>query len=57
MRHNITIGMARNGVPADLANWADPTQFITKYRRLKREWRGVAVPTGTYNEYAGFKGL
>jgi TRAP-type C4-dicarboxylate transport system substrate-binding protein len=55
--HNITIGMARNGVPADLANWADPTQFITKYRRLKREWRGVAVPTGTYNEYAGFKGL
>ena len=57
MRHNITIGMARNGVPADLTNWADPTQFITKYRRLKREWRGVAVPTGTYNEYAGFKGL
>ncbi len=57
MRHNITIGMARKGVPADLTNWADPTQFITKYRRLKREWRGVAVPTGTYNEYAGFKGL
>ena len=57
MRHNITIGMARKGVPADIANWADPTQFITKYRRLKREWRGVTVPTGTYNEYAGFKGL
>ncbi len=57
MRHNITIGMARNGVPSDLVNWADPTQFINKYRRLKREWLGVAVPTGTYNEYAGFKGL
>ena len=57
MRHNITIGMARNSVQADLKNWADHTQFITKYRRLKREWRGVAVPTGTYNEYAGFKGL
>jgi murein DD-endopeptidase MepM/ murein hydrolase activator NlpD len=57
MRHNIYIGMARSGVPSDLVNWADPTQFITKYRRLKREWRGVAVPTGTYNEYAGFKGL
>ena len=57
MRHNITIGMARSGIPADLTNWADPTQFITKNRRLKREWRGVAVPTGTYKEYANFKGL
>jgi murein DD-endopeptidase MepM/ murein hydrolase activator NlpD len=57
MRHNITIGMARNGIPADLVNWADPTQFINKHRRLNREWRGVALPTGTYQEYAGFKGL
>lgn len=57
MRHNITIGMQRNGVPSDMVNWADPTQFINKYRRLNREWRGVAVPTGTYREYAGFKGL
>jgi murein DD-endopeptidase MepM/ murein hydrolase activator NlpD len=57
MRHNIHIGMGRRGVPSDLANWADPTQFINKYRRLNREWRGVAVPTGTYQEYAGFKGL
>jgi murein DD-endopeptidase MepM/ murein hydrolase activator NlpD len=57
IRHNITIGMARRGVPSDLTNWADPTQFINQYRRLNREWRGVAVPTGTYQEYAGFKGL
>jgi len=57
IRHNITIGMQRNGVPSDMVNWADPTQFINKYRRLNREWRGVAVPTGTYQEYAGFKGL
>lgn len=57
IRHNITIGMRRNGVPSDLANWADPTQFINKYRRLNREWRGVSIPTGTYQEYAGFKGL
>ena len=57
IRHNISIGMQRNNVPSDLANWADPTQFINKYRRLNREWRGVAVPTGTYKEYAGFKGL
>lgn len=57
MRHNIHIGMGRRGVPADLINWADPTQFIKKYRRLNREWRGVAIPTGTYQEYAGFKGL
>jgi murein DD-endopeptidase MepM/ murein hydrolase activator NlpD len=57
MRHNIHIGMDRRGVPSDLANWADPTQFINKYRRLNREWRGVAVPTGTYRVYAGFKGL
>lgn len=57
MRHNIHIGMDRNGVPPDLVNWADPTKFINKYRRLNREWRGVALPTGTYKEYAGFKGL
>lgn len=57
MRHNITIGLARNGVPSDLNHWADPTQFITKYRRLERQWRGVTVPTGTYLPYAGFKGL
>jgi murein DD-endopeptidase MepM/ murein hydrolase activator NlpD len=57
MRHNITIGMARNGVPADMVNWADPTQFINKHRKLNREWRPVAVPTGTYQDYQGFKGL
>ncbi|MBC7980693.1 MAG: M23 family metallopeptidase, partial [Armatimonadetes bacterium] len=57
IRHNITTGMHRNDVPPDEANWADPTRFINKYRRLNREWRPVAVPTGTYKEYAGFKGL
>ncbi len=57
IRHNLSIGMARTGVSADMANWADPTEFITKYRRLNREWRPVVIPTGTYQEYAGFKGL
>jgi murein DD-endopeptidase MepM/ murein hydrolase activator NlpD len=57
IRHNITIGMQRNGVPADLNHWADPTQFINQYRKLNREWRPVAVPTGTYLPYGGFKGL
>ena len=57
IRLNIRIGMQRNSVASDLSNWADPTQFITKYRRLNREWRPVAVPTGTYQEYEGFKGL
>lgn len=57
IRHNISIGMARNGVPADMTNWADPTQFINQYRKLNREWRPVAVPTGTYADYNGVKGL
>lgn len=57
IRHNISIGMHRNAAPSNLANWADPTKFINKYRRLNREWRGVSIPTGTYKEYAGFKGL
>jgi murein DD-endopeptidase MepM/ murein hydrolase activator NlpD len=57
MRHNIHIGMARNGIPADLANWADPTAFITKHRQLNREWRAVPLPTGTYQPYAGYPGL
>jgi murein DD-endopeptidase MepM/ murein hydrolase activator NlpD len=57
IRHNITIGMARNGVPADLVNWADPTDFINKHRQMNREWRPVALPTGTYQPYEGFSGL
>ncbi len=57
MRHDINIGMHRNAAPSTMDHWADPTQFITKYRRLNREWRPVAVPTGTYQEFAGFKGL
>ena len=57
VRHNISIGMGRNSVSADYTNWADPTQFINKYRRLNREFRAVQVPRGTYEEYAGFKGL
>jgi murein DD-endopeptidase MepM/ murein hydrolase activator NlpD len=57
MRHNINIGMNRSGVPSTMDHWADPSQFISKYRRLSREWRTVAVPTGTYKEYGGFKGI
>lgn len=57
MRHDISIGMARNGVPADLNHWADPTAFIMKHRQLNREWRAVPLPTGTYEPYGGFSGL
>ncbi len=57
IRHNIHIGLHRNGVPSDLVNWADPTQFINKYRKLNREWRPVPVPTGTYRDFNGAKGL
>jgi murein DD-endopeptidase MepM/ murein hydrolase activator NlpD len=57
MRHDITIGMHRNAAPSDMVHWADPTQFINAHRRLNREWRPVAVPTGTYRDYNGVKGL
>lgn len=57
VRLNINIGMQRSSAPSDTVNWADPTLFINKYRKLNREWRPVAVPTGTYQEYAGFKGI
>lgn len=57
IRHNITTGMQRNDVPPDHTNWADPTEFINKYRRLNREWGSISVPTGTYKDYDGFKGL
>lgn len=57
MRHDLSIGMARNGVPSDLAHWADPSQFISRHRKLGREWRPVPVPTGTYQAYQGVKGL
>jgi len=57
MRHDITIGMQRNNAPADMTHWADPSAFINQHRSLKHEWRGVAVPTGTYQDYLGCKGL
>jgi len=57
MRHNITLGLHRSGVPSTLEHWADPTQFIQKYRKLNREWRPVTMPIGTYLPYKGFKGL
>jgi len=57
IRHNLKIGMQRNSVSQSLTNWADPTQFIRKYRSLKKEWRKATVPTGTYQVYKGYKGL
>jgi murein DD-endopeptidase MepM/ murein hydrolase activator NlpD len=57
IRHNIRIGLHRDVAPDDMVNWADPTQFISRHRKLNREWRPVAMPTGTYKEYKGFKGL
>lgn len=57
IRHNIKVGMYRTSVSKSYANWADPTAFIKKYRKLKKEWRKQAVPTGTYKVYKGFSGL
>lgn len=57
VRHNLHIGMLRNKVAKTSANWADPTVFINKYRRLNKEWGKQAVPIGTCPEYQGFKGL
>jgi murein DD-endopeptidase MepM/ murein hydrolase activator NlpD len=57
MRHDISIGMHRSSVPATLTHWVDPTQFINAHRRLNREWRPVSVPTGTYKDYNGVRGL
>lgn len=57
IRHNLSIGMHRNKAPSDYANWADPTAFINKYRRLNKEWSKQAVPIGTFPEYGGYRGL
>ena len=57
IRHNLTIGMQRESVAKTLTNWADPTTFIKANRKLKKEWRNASIPTGTYKEYKGFKGL
>jgi len=57
IRHNIHIGLQRGNFAADTHSFADPSEFITQYRRLNHEWRPVAVPIGTYEEYKGFKGL
>ncbi|MEP4078208.1 murein hydrolase activator EnvC family protein [Haloferula sp.] len=57
IRHNLRTGMLRNNVSRDYSNWADPTAFINKYRRLNKEWSRQAVPIGTFPVYKGFKGL
>lgn len=57
IRHNIHIGMLRESVGRNTSNWADPTAFINRYRRLNREWSKQAVPVGTCPDYQGFKGL
>jgi murein DD-endopeptidase MepM/ murein hydrolase activator NlpD len=57
IRHNITIGMIRESVPSTMEHWADPRIFITKYRKLNREWRKQSTPVGTYADYHGLKGL
>jgi murein DD-endopeptidase MepM/ murein hydrolase activator NlpD len=57
IRHNINIGMHRVYYPRTYANWADPSAFIRKYRKLKSESLKVAVPTRTYRAWRGYKGL
>lgn len=57
IRHNLAIGMQRESVARDMTNWADPTAFIKKYRRLNRDWGKASMPLGTYQVYQGFKGL
>jgi murein DD-endopeptidase MepM/ murein hydrolase activator NlpD len=57
IRHNLSIGMQRESVDRNMTNWADPTEFIKKYRRLNRDWGKAAMPLGTYQEYQGFRGL
>jgi len=57
IRHDLTIGMTRTHSNLDFAHWAQPSDFINQHRRLVREWKPVPVPTGTYEEYKGFKGL
>ncbi len=57
IRYNLMIGMFRESVSKSTKNWADPTKFIKAHRRLKKEWRPVVVPTGTYKVYRGHEGL
>ncbi len=57
IRHNLSIGMHRNSVRKSYSNWANPTLFIKKYRKLRKEWRKQAVPTKTYKVYKGYSGL
>lgn len=57
MRHNIYLGLSNPGIPSTLEHWADPSEFISKHRKLNREWRPVAMPIGTYLPYKGVSGL
>ena len=49
--------MFRDSVARNTVNWADPTIFIRANRQLKKELKKVKIPTGTYKDYKGNKGL
>jgi len=57
IRHNLKIGMYRDSVSRSTTNWADPTSFIRKNRTLQSSSKKVNLPTGTFREYKGSKGL
>lgn len=57
IRHNLSIGMQRESVERNTDNWADPSEFIKRYRRLNKEWGKAEMPFGTYQDYHGFKGF
>ena len=57
IRSDLTIGFMRESTVPGTDHWLDPTQFIDQHRKLNHELKPVPVPTGTYQEYKGFKGL
>jgi len=57
IRSDLSIGFMRESTVPGTDHWLDPSQFIDQHRKLNHELKPVPVPTGTYQEYKGFKGL
>ena len=50
IRKNLAVGMNRSDFKRDYSVYHSPTHFIEKYRRLRPEYRRVAIPVDTFRK-------
>lgn len=57
LHFNIDVNCGQQGIPKTPRNYGDPTNFISRYRRLPFENRKARVPVGGFLPYKGTDGM